>query len=125
MSDVSSIDSDNSKQTYSENDNTYVEKNFDPEVFFSDNQRQLRYYKIINKFFRKCEPEMIEKMVKIINKDKSCDKDKDNENVTCISLRVLEWVVTKCSKKNVDIEIDDKESRQVKSPQKFPSKYNY
>jgi hypothetical protein len=113
MSDVSSIDSNNSNnsnnsnKTLSDNDNTYIEKNFDPEVFFADNQRQLRYYKIINKFFRKCDPNMVEKMVKIINKDKSSDKD--SESCNCISLRVLEWVVTKCSKKNVDIEIDDKE----------------
>lgn len=110
MSDVSSTDSNNSvnsKNTYSEDDSTYIEKNFDPEVFFADNQRQFRYYKIINKFFRKCDQDMVEKMVKIINKDKSSDKD--NEGGNCISLRVLEWVVTKCSKKNVDIQIDDKE----------------
>jgi hypothetical protein len=50
---------------------------------------------------------MVEKMVKIINKDKRAEKD--NEGGNCISLRVLEWVVTKCSKKNVDIQIDDKE----------------
>ena len=49
---------------------------------------------------------MVEKMVKIINKDKSTDNDGSGN---CISLRVLEWVVTKCSKKNVDIQIDDKE----------------
>jgi hypothetical protein len=104
MSDISSIDSNTSKQNSSD-DNTYVEKNFNPEVFFADNQRQFRYYKIINKFFRKCNQDMIEKMVKIINKDKSSDNDNNN----CISLRVLEWVVTKCSRKNVDIQIDDKE----------------
>jgi len=110
MSDISSTDSNysnNSKNTYSEDDNTYIEKNFNPETFFADNQRQFRYYKIINKFFRKCDPDMVEKMVKIINKDKSAEKD--NDGVNCISLRVLEWVVTKCSKKNVDIQIDDKE----------------
>ena len=105
MSDISSIDTDDSKSkgnTYSDDENTYIEKNFDPEVFFADNQRQFRYFKIINKFFRKCEYELVEKMVRIIN------KDKNNDN-SCISLRVLEWVVTKCSKKNVDIQIDDKE----------------
>jgi hypothetical protein len=105
MSDLSSTDSDESKsKIYSDDDNTYVEKNFDPEIFFADNQRQFRYFKIINKYFRKCEHDLVEKMVKIINKDKSSD---DGSN--CISLRVLEWVVTKCSKKNIDIEIDDKE----------------
>ncbi len=104
MSDISSDDSNYSKSTDSD-DNTHIEKNFDPDVFFVNNQRQFRYYKIINKFFRKCHPEMVEKMVKIINKDKNLD----NENNNCISLRVLEWVVTKCSKKNIDIQIDDKE----------------
>ena len=104
-SDISSIESIYSKTTYSEDDNTYIEKNFDPEVFFAHNQRQFRYYKIINKYFRKCDQDMVEKMVKIINKDKTTDNDNNN----CISLRVLEWVVTKCSKKNVDIKIDDKE----------------
>lgn len=107
MSDISSTDSNYSKNTYSIDENTSIEKNFNPETFFSENQRQFRYYKIINKFFRKCDNSMIEKMVKIINKDKSAEKD--NESGNCISLRVLEWVVTKCSKKNVDIQIDDKE----------------
>ena len=105
MSDISSTDTDDSKSrghTYSDDDNTYIEKNFDPEIFFVDNQRQFRYFKIINKFFRKCDQDLVEKMVKIINKDKNNDSG-------CISLRVLEWVVTKCSKKNVDIQIDDKE----------------
>jgi hypothetical protein len=42
-------------------------------------------------------------MVKIIN------KDKDSDSGDCISLRVLEWVATRCSKKNIDIKVDDKE----------------
>lgn len=107
MSDISSTESNYSKNTFSEDNNTYIEKNFNPEIFFANNQRQFRYYKIINKFFRKCDPDMVEKMVKIINKDKSTEKDNDCGN--SISLRVLEWVVTKCSKKNIDIQIDDKE----------------
>lgn len=86
------------------NDNsTYIEKNFIPEVFFSANQRQFRYFKMIDKYFRKCDIALVEKMVKIIN------KDKDTDTGDCISLRVLEWVATRCSKKNVDIKIDDKE----------------
>jgi len=105
MSDISSTESNYSKQTYSADDSTYIEKNFDPEIFFANNQRQFRYYRIINKYFRKCDPDMVEKMVKIINKDKNSDCEGGN----CISLRVLEWVVTKCSKKNIDIQIDDQE----------------
>jgi len=103
MSDVSSVYSDKTHSSNSEcNDNsTYVEKNFVPEIFFVNNQRQFRYFKMIDKYFRKCDQNLIDKMVKII--------DKNNENGDCISLRVLEWVVTKCSKKNVDIKIEDKE----------------
>jgi len=115
MSDISSTDTENSKSkenSLSDDDNTYIEKNFDPEIFFAENQRQFRYFKIINKFFRKCDHELVEKMVRIINKDKTNDHIKDksqNDTCNCISLRVLEWVVTKCSKKNIDIQIDDKE----------------
>ena len=82
-------------------DDTYVEKDFKPEIFFADNQRQFRYYKMIDQFFKGCDKNAVEKMVRIINKDKS--------GGDCISLRVLEWVVTKFSKKNVDINIDDTE----------------
>jgi len=105
MSDVSSVYSDKTHSSNSEcNDNsTYVEKNFVPEIFFVNNQRQFRYFKMIDKYFRKCDPLLVEKMVKIIN------KDKDTDTGDCISLRVLEWVATRCSKKNVDIKIDDKD----------------
>jgi hypothetical protein len=103
-------DSDSSEENISDditNDSTMdddtenVEKNFIPEIFFSKSQKQFRYYKMIDKYFKTCDPVLVDKMVKIINKDKH-DKD-------CISLRVLEWVVTKCSKKNIDVKIDDKE----------------
>ena len=100
MSDLSSSDTDKSLSE-SFNDNTNIEKNFTPEIFFANNQRQFRYYKMIDKYFKKCDQNLIDKMVRIINKD--------NEDGDCISLRVLEWVVTKCSKKNVDIKIEDKE----------------
>jgi hypothetical protein len=101
------IESNESNDSYESNDSveidddTYVEKNFKPEIFFADNQRQFRYFKMIDKYFKKCEQNLIDKMVKIINKDKT--------EGDCISLRVLEWVVTKCSRKNIDIKIDDKE----------------
>lgn len=105
MSNLSSEDIDYSVNSSDasdiDEDDTYVEKDFKPEVFFAGNQRQFRYFKMIDQFFRKCDRPAVEKMVKIINKDK---REGD-----CISLRVLEWVVTKFSKKNVDINIDDKE----------------
>ena len=104
--------SDNlSEYTNSEHDDTIddsidvnddnIEKNFVPEIFFNKSQKQFRYFKMIDKYFKTCDHKLIDKMVRIINKDKN-DKE-------CISLRVLEWVVTKCSKKNIDIKIDDKE----------------
>ena len=77
-----------------------IPKDFNPITFFTS-QKQLCYFKMIDKYFKKCDQNLIDKMVKIINKDKT-DGD-------CISLRVLEWVVTKCSRKNIDIKIDDKE----------------
>jgi hypothetical protein len=92
---------DESVNSVEMDDDTYVEKNFKPEIFFADNQRQFRYFKMIDKYFKKCDQNLIDKMVKIINKDKT--------EGDCISLRVLEWVVTKCSRKNIDIKIDDKE----------------
>ena len=102
MSDISSsYYSDKSLSDSYNNNSSAIEKNFSPEIFFEDNQRQFRYYKMIDKYFRKCDQSLIDKMVKIINKD--------NDDGDCISLRVLEWVVTKCSKKNVDIKIEDKE----------------
>lgn len=96
-----SNDSNDSNDSVEIDDDTYVENNFKPEIFFADNQRQFRYFKMIDKYFKKCEQNLIDKMVKIINKDKT--------EGDCISLRVLEWVVTKCSRKNIDIKIDDKE----------------
>lgn len=98
---IDSNDSNESNDSVEIDGDTYVEKNFKPEFFFADNQRQFRYFKMIDKYFKKCEQNLIDKMVKIINKDKT--------EGDCISLRVLEWVVTKCSRKNIDIKIDDKE----------------
>jgi hypothetical protein len=110
MDDIASVCSDNSISNKSNasnsdnvdiNDDSYIERNFKPEIFFADNQRQFRYFKMIDKYFKKCDQKLIDKMVKIINKDKT--------EGDYISLRVLEWVVTKCSRKNIDIKIDDKE----------------
>lgn len=101
MLDISSSDCSDKSSSDSYDNTSTVEKNFSPEIFFANNQRQFRYYKMIDKYYKKCDQALIDKMVKIINKD--------NEDGDCISLRVLEWVVTKCSKKNVDIKIEDKE----------------
>jgi hypothetical protein len=65
-------------------------KDFDPLTFFKS-QKQLCYYKIIHKFFRKCSKDLIYKMIDIINGE------------SLISLRVLEWVVTKSGKNSINI----------------------
>jgi hypothetical protein len=75
-----------------ENDENSEEicKDFDPLTFFKS-QKQLCYYKIIHKFFRKCSKDLIYKMIDIINGE------------SLISLRVLEWVVTKSGKNSINI----------------------
>ena len=81
--------------SYSNSDSTDIDseeicKDFDPLTFFKT-QKQLCYYKIIHKFFRKCSKELILKMIDIINGE------------SLISLRVLEWVVTKSGKNSINI----------------------
>ena len=88
-SDLDSVDS-------SSIDNNEVCENFTPLTFFKS-QKQLCYYKMVDRFFKKLNIETIKKMVDIINAD------------SIISLRVLEWVVTKSNKKSVNIKIGDNE----------------
>ena len=71
-------------------------ENFNPQTFFKS-QKQLCYYKMVDRFYKKLNIETIKKMVDIINAD------------SIISLRVLEWVVTKSNKKAVNIKIGDNE----------------
>lgn len=87
----SESESTNSNST---NENDEVCENFDPLTFFKT-PKQLCYFKMINSFFKKCPIETINKMVDIINLE------------SVISLRVLEWVVTKSGKKTVNIKIRD------------------
>jgi hypothetical protein len=73
--------------------------NINPVKFFD--QKELCYYKKINTFYTNCSNEQIEMMIDIIKsgaKNKAATKSK-------ISLRVLDWFVTKYSKK-VDLSID-------------------
>ena len=95
---------DSSNLSYSDSDldsvdsveNDEVCENFIPQTFFKS-QKQLCYYKMVDRFFKKLNIETIKKMVDIINAD------------SIISLRVLEWVVTKSNKKSVNIKIGDNE----------------
>jgi hypothetical protein len=71
--------------------NVECEDDFDinPVTFFS--VKELCYYKMINKFFLKCTQEYITEMINII------------ESKSEMSLRVLDWFVTKYSKKKTDL----------------------
>jgi len=97
----STDDSSNSSIDYSNSDNESIEndeicENFNPHTFFKS-QKQLCYYKMVDRFFKKSTIEINKKMVDIINAN------------SIISLRVLEWVVTKSNKKSVNIKIGDNE----------------
>ena len=61
---------------------------FDPTNFFT--KKELCYYKMIDKFFKKCPEDKIQKMLSII--------DGQSE----ISLRILDWFVTKYAKRGID-----------------------
>ena len=97
MSSDENSDSSSESESFnsnSTNENDEVCENFDPLTFFKT-PKQLCYFKMINSFFKKCPIETINKMVDIINLE------------SVISLRVLEWVVTKSGKKTVNIKIRD------------------
>lgn len=70
------------------NKNDIANNDFDPTVFFT--KKELCYYKMIDKFFKKCPEDKIIKMLNII--------DGQSE----ISLRILDWFVTKYAKKGID-----------------------
>jgi hypothetical protein len=97
----SSDDYSNSSIDYSNSDDESIDneeicENFNPQTFFKS-QKQLCYYKMVDRFFKKTQVDIIKKMVDIINAN------------SIISLRVLEWVVTKSNKKAVNIKIGDNE----------------
>jgi hypothetical protein len=96
----SSTSTSTSSTTNTEDITDVVCINFIPETFFTKPKR-LCYYKMIHKFFRRCDKEMVELMVRIINLQE-----------THISLRVLEWVATKFTPKTLDkndMNVQDKE----------------
>lgn len=71
-------------------DNDTTNEEFDPTTFFTN--KELMYYRMINTYFQdKCPIKDIEKMVNIINSKSE------------MSLRVLDWFVTRYSKKKIDI----------------------
>lgn len=76
----------------SKNKNDVLEGKFDPTSFFT--KKELCYYKMIDKFFKKCPEDKIIKMLNII------DGQSD------ISLRILDWFVTKYAKRGIDFTRD-------------------
>jgi len=56
-------------------------------------KKEICYYKMIDKFFKECSDNQIKKMLDIINKESE------------ISLRILDWFVTRYSKKRIDIDM--------------------
>lgn len=80
-------------------DNTI--ENINPNEFFD--QKEICYYRKINKFFQTCEPEKIEMMIDIIKSSKKKETTKSK-----ISLRLLDWFVTNYPKKiNLTTEYDE------------------
>jgi hypothetical protein len=88
--------SDSSYSSSSDIDTDEICEDFAPQTFFKS-QKQLCYYKMVDRYFKKCTKEVIKNMVDIINAE------------SIISLRVLEWVVTKSNKKAINIKIGDNE----------------
>lgn len=86
---LSDNEEDNSSESESLQNTEPIET--DPVKIF--NSRELFYFKLIDKFFRSCSKKQIEQMLQII------------DGTSEISLRVLDWVVTRYSKKNIDYEI--------------------
>jgi len=91
MTDTCSDNDDDYSSTDNSSEESEPEQNkieFDPIKFFTN--KELCYYKMIDKFFKSCTEEQITKMLAIVN-------GKSN-----ISLRVLDWFVTRYSKKKSD-----------------------
>ncbi len=78
-------DSDSDSDSYA---NIELNKSPNYESIFTN--KEICYFKIINKFFITCLEENITKMINIIEENSK------------ISLRVLDWFVTKYSKKRID-----------------------
>lgn len=83
--DEQDIDSIDDSEDYSNNG---IKDAVDPLTFFTS--KELCYYKTIHKFFKKCSDKEIIRMLDIINSDST------------ISLRVLDWFVTRYSKRKID-----------------------
>jgi hypothetical protein len=95
---MESSESDDMSEESNQSSEKTIE-NMNPNEFFD--QKELCYYRKVNNFFKTCTSEQIEMMIDII---KSGSKNKDIPK-SKISLRLLDWFVTKYPKKiNLTIE---------------------
>lgn len=86
-----SDDSDDDEYNNQEDLNDEVNiQNVDLTTYFT--AKELCYYKMIDRFFKSCPSEQIQKMLNIVNSKSE------------ISLRVLDWFVTRYSKENPNID---------------------
>jgi hypothetical protein len=83
-------------QPESEDDQEIQEKPVQDPQFVLLKTKEINYYKRVEKYLRTCDKIKIQQMVDIIN----CKHN--------ISLRILDWVVTRYSKTNVEYSIDSK-----------------
>ena len=86
-SDNSSVTSSDSSESESSGESEDV-LDINPVTFFS--VKELCYYRMVKKFFSSCNSETITQMINIV------------EGKSDMSLRVLDWFVTKYSKKRID-----------------------
>ena len=87
-SDISSISDNESIEESEDFSNSGIKDAVEPLTFFSS--KELCYYKTIHKFFKNCGDKEIIRMLDIINGESP------------ISLRVLDWFVTRYSKRKID-----------------------
>ncbi len=94
-SEISSISNDEDSHDDSADivSNATIKDAVDPITFF--NSKELCFYKTIDKFYKKCGDKEIIRMLNIINGESE------------ISLRVLDWFVTRYSKRKIDFNDDD------------------
>ena len=87
-SSISSLSEESESSKESEEAEEVEVLNINPVTFFS--VKELCYYRLVKKFFSTCNTETISKMIDIV------------EGKSDMSLRVLDWFVTKYSKKRID-----------------------
>jgi hypothetical protein len=97
-SDDDSVDTSDDDEPDLEGENAkYVE--LDPTKIFTN--KELYFYKMIDRFFKSCTKQQIEQMLSITKK------------TSTISLRILDWVMTRYSRKNIDYDIKNKLTGEV------------